>query len=88
MCKENHIAIPLRLGFDELVAFRTVASEDYIDFIYKNLPKLPVNLGKYVFPSMCIGYEGLFKAFQFLEKNSTVGTVGKDDFYAREFSSK
>jgi hypothetical protein len=56
MCKENNRAIPLRFGFDELVAFRTVDNEDYVDFMYNNLPKLPINLSKYVFPSLCIGY--------------------------------
>jgi hypothetical protein len=54
--------------------------------MYSNLPKLPINLSKYVFPSICIGYEGLFKAFQFLQKEG--GVIGKDVLHAKEFSSK
>jgi hypothetical protein len=86
MCKVNNTAIPLRLGFDELVAYRNVGDEDYVDFMYNNLPKLPINLSKYVFPSLCIGYEGLFKAFQFLFKENKV--IGSDVLHAKEFSSK
>ena len=36
--------------------------------MYMNLPKIPETNTKYIFPSMCVGYEGLWKAFQFLQK--------------------
>jgi hypothetical protein len=52
--------------------------------MYYNLPKTPENLTKYIFPSMCIGYEGLFRAFQFLQKEQKLS--GKDSFYLRDFS--
>jgi hypothetical protein len=45
-----------------------ISHENDIDFLYYNLPRQPENLTRYNFPSMCIGYEGLFKAFQFLRQ--------------------
>lgn len=64
----NNTEKPLRIGFDLSIANRTIDAEDNIDFMYTNLPKLPDNITGYIFPNMCIGYEGLWKAFQFLQK--------------------
>ena len=72
------------LGVDLSNANRSLDNETFLDFLYYNLPKSPNNLTKYVFPSMCIGYEGLFRAFQFLQKyrfNSE-----NSSFLSKEFS--
>ena len=82
--QEGNKLKPLMLGFDLLNAFRTVDNEAYIDYLYYRLPKQPQNLRKYVFPSMCIGYEGLFRAFQFLQKYRD--DAGDSSFYMKEFS--
>ena len=81
---EKRALMPLRLFFDQLVAYRDVGSEDYLDYIYYNLPKLPENQSRYVFPSMCIGYEGLFRAFQFLQKYRN--DPQNSSFLSKEFS--
>lgn len=81
--KSKNAIKPLRIGFDEMIAYRNVGNEDYLDFIYYNLPRTPENLTKYIFPSMCIGYEGLFRAFQFLQKQKS---TEKDSFLIKEFT--
>ena len=53
--------------FDNHIADRNVYNEDYLDFVFPRLAKQPDNMQKYVFPSMCIGYEGLYRAFQYLQ---------------------
>lgn len=50
-------------------AYYTIEHEKYLDFLYYKLARLPINLTGYTIPSMCIGYEGLWRAFQFLQKN-------------------
>ena len=75
---------PLRLSFDLMNAFRKVDSEEYLDYMYYNLPKMPEFNVKYTFPSMCVGYEGLFKAFQFLQKYKTDSE--SSSFLSKNFS--
>lgn len=75
---------PLRLSFDLMNAYRTVDSEEYLDFMYNNLPRIPESQTKYIFPSMCVGYEGLFKAFQFLQKYKADSS--NDSFLSKNFS--
>ena len=72
------------LGVDLSNAFRSLDNEVFLDYLYYNLPKEPLNLTKYVFPSMCIGYEGLFRAFQFLQKYRSDST--NSSFLIKEFS--
>ena len=50
------------------IADRNVYNEDYLDYIFARLAKQPDNMQKFVFPSMCIGYEGLYRAFQYLQQ--------------------
>lgn len=75
---------PLRLSFDLMNAFRSVDSEDYLDYLYYNLPRVPESQVKYIFPSTCVGYEGLFKAFQFLQKYRM--DPSNDSFLSKNFS--
>ena len=44
------------LGFDLMNANRSIDNEVFLDYLYYNLPKEPMNHRKYVFPSTCIGY--------------------------------
>lgn len=67
--KNNNQFKPLMLGFDLMNAHRSIDNEVFLDYLYYNLPQSPSNQRKYVFPSTCIGYEGLFRAFQFLQKH-------------------
>lgn len=53
---------------DSHIADRNVYNEDYLDYIFSRLAKQPDNLQKYIFPSMCIGYEGLYRAMQYLQQ--------------------
>lgn len=53
---------------DSHIADRNVYNEDYLDYVFPRLAKQPDNMTKYVFPSMCIGYEGLYRAFQYLQQ--------------------
>ena len=65
-------------------SFRSLDNEAFLDYLYYNIPKEPLNLTKYVFPSMCIGYEGLFRAFQFLQKYRS--DPSDSSFLIKEFS--
>lgn len=59
---------PYTAFFDRQITERTVNNEEWIDFQYYNVEKANVNGTGYVFPSLCVGYEGLYKAFQHLQK--------------------
>jgi len=76
----------LRLAFDLSITNRLANSEDEVDFIYYNLPKLPINKVGYTFPSMCIGYESLFRAFRFLQNFRQ--NKDNNSFLSKEFSTE
>jgi hypothetical protein len=44
-----------------------VKNEEFFDFQYYNVEKAGNNSTGFVFPSLCVGYEGLYKAFQHLQ---------------------
>lgn len=67
-----------------LVSERGSHNEKVIDFLYYYLPRQPSNFSTYTLPSMCIGYEGLFKAFQFLSKLKTDGKPFKHSEFSIE----
>lgn len=67
-CKNSSKVRPPTFLFDQHIADRNVKNEDYLDYVFSRLAKQPDNMQKYVFPSMCIGYEGLFRAFQYLQQ--------------------
>lgn len=54
--------------FDRSNYYRKVEHEKIIDYQFYQLPRKPDNHGNYVFPSMCIGYEALFKVYSYLAK--------------------
>lgn len=66
-CKTSGKLRPPTYLFDQHIADRNVNNEAYLDYIYHRLAKHPENMQNYVFPSMCIGYEGLYRAFQYLQ---------------------
>lgn len=38
-----------------------------MDFQYYNVEKAQYNASGYVFPSLCVGYDGFYRAFQHLQ---------------------
>lgn len=81
---EKNAIKPLRLSFDLMKAYHKIDNEEYLDYLYCNLPRMPESQIKYEFPSICVGYEGLFKAFQFLNQYKTEGA--RDSFLSKDFS--
>lgn len=84
-CKQSHKLRPPTFLFDNHIADRSVRNEDYLDYIFPRLAKQPDNMQKYIFPSMCIGYEGLFRAFQHLQQFKK--NPSDSSFLSENFSS-
>lgn len=59
---------PYTAFFHRQISERTFNNEEFIDFQYYNVEKALANDSGYTFPSLCVGYDGLFKAFQYLQK--------------------
>ena len=47
---------------------RIVENEEFLDYQYYNVEKTPTNFTGYVFPSLCVGYDSLYRAFQHLQQ--------------------
>jgi hypothetical protein len=58
---------PYTAFFHRQVTERTVENEEFLDFQYYNVEKTQYNAAGYVFPSLCVGYDGLYRAFQHLQ---------------------
>lgn len=43
-------------------------NEEFIDFQYYNVEKIRSNASGYVFPSFCVGYDGLYNVFRHLQQ--------------------
>lgn len=47
---------------------RTVENEEFLDYQYYYVEKTPTNSSGYVFPSYCVGYEGLYAVYRHLQQ--------------------
>jgi hypothetical protein len=59
---------PYTAIFDPLVTDRIIENEQLIDFQYYDVEKDHYNRRGYVFPSLCVGYDCFYRAFQHLSK--------------------
>ena len=66
-CKAHKKVRPYTALFDQQRSERTVENEEFLDFQYYNIEKPITNMSGYTFPSLCVGYEGLYNAFRHLQ---------------------
>lgn len=66
--KKKGILKPPVFFYDRSNFYRKIEHEEIIDYQFYQLPRKPDNSCNYVFPSMCIGYESLFKVYLYLSK--------------------
>lgn len=59
---------PFTALFHRQASERTVENEEFIDFQYYNVEKARTNASGYVFPSFCVGYDGLYNVFRHLQQ--------------------
>ena len=75
---------PYTALFHRQASERTVENEEVLDFQYYNVEKASTNGSGYVFPSLCVGYDGLYKAFQHLQ--TFKADSANDSFLSEKFS--
>lgn len=66
-CKSTGKVRPYTALFHRQASERTVENEEFLDFQYYNIEKALNNASGYIFPSLCVGYDGLYRAFQHLQ---------------------
>ena len=79
-CKNQGKVRPFTALFHRQATERTIENEEFLDFQYYNVEKAWYNASGYTFPSFCVGYEGLYKAFQHLQQFKADPT--SDSFYS------
>jgi hypothetical protein len=67
-CKNHGKVRPYTAFFHRQATERTVENEEFLDYQYYFVEKTHTNSSGYVFPSLCVGYEGLYRAFQHLQQ--------------------
>ena len=83
-CKTYGKVRPFTALFHRQVTERTIANEDFLDFQYYNVEKKWTNDSGYTFPSLCVGYDGLYRSFQHLQKYKA--DPNNDSFFSENFS--
>jgi hypothetical protein len=67
---------------------RNVENEAFIDLQFYNIPRELNTYNMYKFPSMLIGYDGVFNAYRYLSRFSPFKDLTADHFSSDQFTDK